>query len=198
MPARRKRTPHRRSKAKPLPRWAVLLLGLGIGISLVILMQYVAGRLDSSDSGLRNLFSRTNIPDRKPAGRSAGVNSAAKPVRPTFDFYTILPEIETVLPEEKVHTKKRHRTPKPEPDIRYILQAASLANFTDADRLKAKLALNGLEAYIEKVTIENKGRYFRVRLGPFEQLHDLDTVNKKLAQLGIQAIRLKVKQTPET
>jgi len=80
--------------------------------------------------------------------------------------------------------------------VRYALQAASLANFNDADQLKAKLALAGLEARIEKVTIEGRGDFYRVRLGPYAKLEDLEAATKQLDQLGIKALRLKLKKTP--
>ena len=56
--------------------------------------------------------------------------------------------------------------------------------------------LNGLDTHIEKISIEGKGQYFRVRLGPYARLDDLDAANQKLAQHGIKAMRLRVKKAP--
>ncbi len=75
-----------------------------------------------------------------------------------------------------------------------MLQAASFASFEEADRLKARLALSGFEAQIEKVSIEGKGDYFRVRLGPYRNMQELDTASQKLAQQGIKTIRLKIRK----
>ena len=62
-----------------------------------------------------------------------------------------------------------------------------------ADQLKAKLALQGMQAQIQKVVIEGKGEYHRVRLGPYRRLEDLDAVNQRLRKQGIKALRLKLK-----
>ncbi|HWR86861.1 MAG TPA: SPOR domain-containing protein, partial [Acidiferrobacterales bacterium] len=101
---------------------------------------------------------------------------------------------ETVLPEPK-GGKKTARAEPPEAGVNYILQAGSFGNHEDADRLKAKLTLSGLETYIEKVAIEGKGAYYRVRLGPYASVEALDSASAKLAQLGIKALRIKVKKS---
>ena len=67
----------------------------------------------------------------------------------------------------------------------YVLQAGSFNNFQDADQLKAKLAMNGLVAQIQKIIIEGKGEYYRVRLGPFENLEALEAAEQQLKRLGI-------------
>jgi len=78
--------------------------------------------------------------------------------------------------------------------VNYILQAGSFGNHEDADRLKAKLTLSGLETHIEKVAIEGKGAYYRVRLGPYSSVEALDAASAKLARLGIKALRIKVRK----
>ena len=47
----------------------------------------------------------------------------------------------------------------------YVLQVGSYSSFKDADRVKATLALQGLESFIQKVSIEERGDFFRVRVG---------------------------------
>lgn len=182
-----RRTVGRRRAVKPLPGWALLLLGLALGIAAVLLTQLVLSRAGSND-GLAGLF-RARPPAAEPAVKR---ERQPDPIKPKFDFYTVLPEIETVLPERGA----RERTAKAERNgeaVSYVLQAGSFANFADADQLKARLALQGLEAHIQKVTIEGKGEYHRVRLGPYQSLDDLDAANRQLAKLGIKTLRLRVK-----
>lgn len=129
----------------------------------------------------------------KPAPAAAAKTAAGKPAAPKFDFYTVLPEIESVLPETAAEeATRRDAGPASAPARRYVLQAASYANFTDADRLRAELALKGIESYIEKVTIGERGDYYRVRMGPYARLEELDRVNRKLSAAGISGIRLQV------
>lgn len=182
-----RRTHGTRPGAKPLPGWALLLLGLALGIASVLLTQLVLKRAGSTD-GLAGLFA-AKAPPAEPAPRRAPA-----PVKPRFDFYTVLPELETVLPERSAAERATKAERSGEP-ARYILQAGSFASFADADQLKARLALQGLQAHIEKVTIEGKGEYHRVRLGPYRSLNDLDAVNRQLSKLGIKTLRLRVKAT---
>jgi cell division protein FtsN len=189
----------RRGKTK-LPVWLVLLLGLGLGALLMWGGQKMFYRGGKPLAGIAGLFSGHPEPP-KPTPKPAAEGEA---VKPHFDFYTILPEIETVLPDRPAKGGKKTITAKADhPDdatttrdtgVVYMLQAASYANLDDADRLKARLVLNGLEARIERIAIEGKGQFFRVRLGPYARVEDLDAANQKLAAQGIKALRLKVKK----
>jgi len=99
------------------------------------------------------------------------------------------------LPERRARAKPVKT--KPEEGVSYILQAASFAGFEEADHLKAKLALAGLVAQIQKVSIEGRGDYYRVRLGPFDKLENLDATEQQLKQFGIaKPLALKVKSAP--
>jgi cell division protein FtsN len=186
MARRRRRFSVRRFRK---PGWLFLLVGIGIGVVGVMLGQMLAHRGDGR-SGLGNLFSSFSKPAEKVAVKKEP--EAAKPPKPKFDFYTILPETETVLPERRVRAKPV-RT-KPEEGVSYILQAGSFAGFEEADNMKARLALGGLVAHIQKITIEGKGEYHRVRLGPYENIDQLDTTAAQLQKMDIKAIRLKVKK----
>lgn len=87
-----------------------------------------------------------------------------------LDFYTILPETESTVTVKEIN----------DADIKikkesYFLQVGSFKKQTDADNLKAKLALQGFEAIVQTANIPNQGTWHRVRVGP---LHDLSTINK--------------------
>ena len=168
-----------------------LIVGLALGAGLMYAGQLYLYKDRKPFTGLANLF-RAVTPAEKPAAREP--EAAAPAPKPKFDFYTILPG-ETVLPEPKRDGgKKTARAEPPEKGVSYILQAAAYATLEDADRLKAKLTLNGLDAHIEKITAGDKGSFYRVRLGPYSSIEALDASNAKLAKLGIKAIRIKVKK----
>ena len=201
--ATRRNTRHGARRGKTtLPVWAVLLIGLSLGALLMWAGQRFLFHGGRPLSGIAGLFSGPKSEDSRPPPKAP---AAKEPAKPHFDFYTILPEIESVIPDRPDKgTKPAKKTtltkadPGEEPGSRdsvvYVLQAASYANLEDADRLKAKLVLNGLDTHIEKISIEGKGQYFRVRLGPYARLDDLDAANQKLAQHGIKAMRLRVKK----
>jgi cell division protein FtsN len=169
-----------------------LIAGLLFGAALMWGAQHYYYRDSKPFAGLASLFSSGK--------KSIDASDRQKPPeterlpKPKLDFYTILPEFETVLPEPK-SGKKTTKTEPPEAGVNYILQAGSFGNLEDADRLKAKLTLSGLETHIEKVAIEGKGAYYRVRLGPYSSVEALDSASAKLAQLGIKALRIKVKKS---
>ena len=181
----RRRSSHSRFRK---PGWLFLLVGIGIGVAGVMLTQMLAHRSDGR-SGLGNLFSSINKPAPKLAKKEA---EPTRPPKPKFDFYTILPETETVLPERRARAKPVKA--KPEEGISYILQAGSFAGFEEADQMKAKLALTGLVAHIQKITIEDRGDYHRVRLGPYENIDQLDATAQQLQKMGVKPLRLKVKK----
>lgn len=198
MASRRGSGARRRSKASwrnwkkqlALPGWALLLAGLALGVAVALLAELVGGRPGSTD-GLAGLFHERAQPPPPPAPEPPKPRPA--PIKPQLDFYTVLPEVETVLPDRGARPA-RARAERPEENVRYVLQAGSFAHFEEADELKARLALQGLQARIQKVTIEGKGEFHRVRLGPYDTLEALDSVNRRLSEMGIQTLRLKVKR----
>lgn len=168
-----------------------LVAGLALGAALMWAAQHYLYRDIKPFSGIASLFSSDRKSPEKKEEKTQ-LESDRLP-KPKLDFYTILPG-ESVLPATKRNDKKLAKTESAEKDVNYVLQAAAYANLEDADRLKARLALNGLEARIEKITIEGKGTHYRVRLGPYSKIEDLDAANNRLEQLGIKAMRLKVKK----
>ena len=90
------------------------------------------------------------------------------------------------------------REAKPEPVSTYMLQAGSFSRPAEADRQKARIALLGLSAGIQKVTIQGRGDFYRVRLGPYATYSRMEDADRRLKGEGIQAIRLKVSRpTPD-
>lgn len=200
MPARRKKTTARRTGAttrrpkrsgpRRLPNWSLLILGLAIGIVVVILVQWVAQRAQTPGTGLHHVLVR------KPDAASAAPERPAAPpasAKTSYDFYTILPESEAVIPEREWSDMAR----QPQPGAQYMLQAASYNNYADADRLKARLAFSGIVSEIQKVVLGDKGTFYRVRLGPFDRAIDADDASRRLAELGIKPMVLKLKKTAD-
>lgn len=96
-------------------------------------------------------------------------NSDAKP-EDDLDFYTILPETESTVTEKEINDA--NITIKKDS---YFLQVGSFKKESDADNLKAKLALQGFEAIVQTAAIPNQGTWHRVRVGP---LNDIESINK--------------------
>ena len=71
------------------------------------------------------------------------------------------------------------------------MQLGSFQNQDEADNLKAKLALLGVEAKIQSVTVPEKGLVHRVRVGPYSRQDEVDRVKAQLKQDGIGATVVK-------
>jgi cell division protein FtsN len=184
-----RRSPSRSSKKSRHILW--LIAGLLLGGALMWVTQHYYYRHSKPFTGFANLFSSNQKPAGNEENRKPEVERLPKP---KLDFYTILPG-ETVLPEPKGSGKKVAKAEPADAGVSYILQAAAFTSSEDADRLKAKLLLNGMEPHIEKITVGDKGIYYRVRLGPYSSINTLDAANAKLSGLGIKALRIRVKKT---
>ena len=75
---------------------------------------------------------------------------------------------------------------------RYILQAGAFGASGDAEAVKARIALLGLNARVESADIKGKTVY-RVRMGPYGTATELATAKAKLANGGLPALAIKVK-----
>ncbi len=95
--------------------------------------------------------------------------------------------------KEKTAPAVTQSNPAADSGSAYIIQIGSFRKFGDADRIKATLAINGLETYIQKVSIEGRGDFFRVRMGPFRQYGAVEATMDRLTKLDHQPLVFRVK-----
>ncbi|MBK8524815.1 MAG: SPOR domain-containing protein [Betaproteobacteria bacterium] len=120
-----------------------------------------------------------------------------------FQFYDILPgkveaKVDSAAKPEQKDAKAEGKEGKAEgKDSKeaalkdpLFLQAGSFQTAGDADNQKAKLALLGLEAAVQQVMVQDKV-WFRVRLGPYAKLDEVNRVRSDLAKQGIEAAVVK-------
>jgi cell division protein FtsN len=112
--------------------------------------------------------------------------------KPRFDFYKILPGQEVPVTEKELRAAAKAPDKAAAKDL-YFVQAGAFQNPADADSLKARLALAGLVASVEPANLPDKGIWYRVRLGPFTQLDEINRVRATLAQNGVDASLVKIK-----
>ena len=116
------------------------------------------------------------------------------PPKPRFDFYNLLPEMEVIVQDEEIKgTPSKEGVKRVEQPGTYLLQAGSFRSHTQADQLRAKLALLGLETSIQSVSVNSKQAWHRVRVGPFLNLSDLNQARSLLKKNGIDAILIRIK-----
>lgn len=124
-------------------------------------------------------------------------STASKPDNPNrqepkFNFYTILPELEVLIPEDEIRPPESKKTSATDVSKRYILQAGSFRSRQDAEKLKASVALLGLEASINQVSIDNE-RWHRVRIGPVNNRSELNRNLNLLHSNNINAMAMELK-----
>ena len=114
---------------------------------------------------------------------------------PTFDFYKILPKGEEPVTEKQLKESMRAAA-KGQSDSGadiYFIQTGSFQNPAEADNQKAKLAILGIDSSVAPAALPDKGTWYRVRIGPYTKLEDINRVRQTLAQNGITASVVKIK-----
>jgi len=199
---------------KPVPGYIWMLAGLAIGLFaafLVYLDKQPADDISFSQAvkqELKKARDKKKQNSVKPAATTAAKNtteknnaeknSAGKNDKPRFEFYTILSELEVFVPEPEIEptaTQNPSVTPNNQnisSTKKYLLQAGSFKSHDDAERLKANLALLGVQASIQSVSI-NTDNWHRVRIGPFNNNIQLRETLGTLKQNNIQAMTMELK-----
>jgi len=132
----------------------------------------------------------TTMPNTPAAATSEVIDS-----KPRFEFYKVLTDKQDTAvaapaqPANKPQPAKSQTTDsKPisanEP---YFLQAGSFSNADDAEKLKARLALLGIESNTQTATIPDKGVWHRVRMGPYKNIDEMNRARSLLKQNGVDA-----------
>jgi cell division protein FtsN len=116
---------------------------------------------------------------------------ASQEAETQFDFYEMLPKFEVVIPEKDGTTARTAAGGAVQKPGAYVLQAGSFRNLADADRMRALIALQGVESKLQKVTIDTD-TWHRVRIGPITNLQKLDDTRSKLRQAQIEALVIRV------
>lgn len=169
--AKKKKT--RKAKSQ-VPGWVWLFTGIVTGL-FINFLGYLADI----------------TPEDAPTEISNAVEKAAEEVKTTatkFDFYTLLPEREVIVPVDQ-----QEEDGKSAEATLYILQAGSFKKAEDGDRLRAQLILMGLNARVEAITSANGDVWHRVQVGPFEDRSQLAKARGTLIEKGIDTLLLKRK-----
>ena len=108
-----------------------------------------------------------------------------------YDFYEMLPNFEVVVPEKDREVKRDLPAAKIERPGVYVLQAGSYRNEADAQRVRAQLSLQGIDAKVQRVAVDNDV-WHRVRIGPISDLGELNRVRKQLQAAEVDDLVIRV------
>ena len=171
-----------------------MLFGLGLGLTVAVLVY-----LDGQPTGGSPVAVTVTAP---PGAATAPLPTAPAPAAAEtgdsegmqFEFYDILPRFEVVLPETELEARPDvpdTTEPVLEDPGRYVLQAGSFGAEADAERMRASLALLGIESRIQRVTIDTDD-YHRVRIGPTNDLDSLNGIRTRLWDAEIEVLLIKL------
>ncbi len=179
MPVRKKKRSTRSSNT--VPAWAWLALGIVTGIGIAMLIDIDGWYVDKTQT---------------PSVAQEAEKTAEPPIKRSFDFYTLLPELEIVIPQEETDLPDKQPAQQTMPPTHkggYLLQAGSFKSHEDADSLKARLALLGIEANVQSVDVNNI-QWHRVRVGPSNDRQALEQIRVRLRTHQIDTILMQAKQ----
>ncbi|MEZ5462066.1 SPOR domain-containing protein [Dokdonella sp.] len=194
MASRSRKQATRGSSRPAVPAW--IWLAFGVVLGLVVAMVFLGS--DWAPMLRKNAGPQPNPEAVAPRESEPPIVEAKDKPRKNYDFYSVLPEMEVVIPDSEISAKARAEAAQPAsgtpPAVsatsRYLLQAGSYPSAKAADEVKAKLAILGFVAHVQPVTINGK-TWNRVRLGPFASAGQLETTKAALADNGFNAIALK-------
>jgi len=187
MAAAQRRKSGRNHRGTPAWLWLLsgILLGLGLAYYLWSKGYIPQPRVDSAAT-------EESTEQLSPADVDEVAPASDEPRKSPYDFFTVLPEMEVVVPEQELSAKSQpSENPAAQADTgSYLLQVGSFREKSDAEQLKARLALLGISAQTQSVTV-NDVTWHRVRVGPVNGVRQADEMRTKLSANGIESLVMK-------
>ncbi|NMF90294.1 SPOR domain-containing protein [Aromatoleum petrolei] len=188
----RDRKPSRKA-SRPAKSRGGVIVGIFIGLVLGALFAAGAAWYFTRNSPFQTPTAPAPAAARAPAGDQPPVSLPGKPgdrpvAKPDFEFYKILPQGEGAPTEAKPAAPAAAAPAAPE---KLYLQIGAFENPAEADNLKAKLALSGIEASAQRAQLADGRTMHRVRIGPFAKPEDMNPVRARLSDAGFTATVVK-------
>ncbi len=188
----------RKAKKAPTLWWRWLLVVILVVLFVVFLnlvrgkiTELITGKQDAQPSQLEQTIKQVLPFQSKPADNP----SPQKPAdpgppqieEPRYDFYTILPQAETVVPDYEIKSRVREQLVGKTKTVKYVMQTGSFRDSAEADRRKGKLAKLGIESRIEKTKV-GEVNWYRVKVGPYDNPASVATIKDLLQKNGIGVV----------
>ncbi len=193
----RKRSRRNDKRNDATPGWAWLSAGFALGL-VVALGVWVAQREPGAEprAAVRSTSApapetATPVPGEAVASREgSGGDGAEAPESTRFEFYELLPQFEVVVPEVESRADLGPLPAEVEEPGRYVLQVGSFTKLEDAERMRASLALLGIESRLQRVAIDDQV-FHRVRVGPLSDLGEINRVRNRLRGERIESLLMR-------
>ena len=181
--------------------WVGILIGLLVGLCIALgvalyinkganpFLQRQKAAEKSAEKAAESQKETPAAETTKPAASAGEKHAKSGEVKPRFDFYKILPGTEEAVTDKEF----KRASPAVAKEV-YFLQVAAFQSPADADNLKARLALAGIEAQIQTATLPNGQVWHRVRVGPFSNQDELNKSRAALKENKLEANLIKVRE----
>jgi cell division protein FtsN len=136
--------------------------------------------------------STSEVPRPEPRPEKAVAVEGEEGAR-NYDFYEMLPNFEVVVPEkDREVARERDNSPAhiERPGV-YVLQAGSYRQQAEADRVRAQLERQGIQAAVQRVAVDDDV-WHRVRIGPLNDLAELNRLRARLRAADLDALVIRV------
>jgi cell division protein FtsN len=173
-----------------LGRWKEF--GLGLGAGLVVALAVFAWQRNVMQQMLREQAVPRPEPRADAAAAAAGsAEATAEDAASQYDFYEMLPKFEVVVPEKEPEVRRDLPAATIERPGAYVLQAGTFTKADDAQRVRAQLALAGINATVQRVAVDSNV-WHRVRIGPVTDLTEVNATRRKLQGMDIDPLVIRV------
>lgn len=162
-----------------------LATGLGVALLVYVVMNQRALQT-AQDAAMERPEPRVAAEPTEAQVAEAAEEGAGK----QYDFYEMLPKFEVVVPERDREVKPDAPAAVERPGV-YVLQAGSYRGQSDAERVRSQLALQGIQAAVQRVAVD-ADVWHRVRIGPIADLAELNRVRARLRANDIDALVIRV------
>jgi hypothetical protein len=174
-------------RRQPVAGWVWFVSGFLVGTAATLIVTFQDFfSAEEMASAMRSASTDKELAER------GGDEKAGGKQRPRFEFYTMLPEMEVAVPAHEVPGHDARKSAEGSVSG-YVLQAGSFRKLAEADRVKAELALLGMQATIQTVAINGKNKWHRVRVGPFTNVQALNEARATLKSNGLEVMVLKIR-----
>jgi len=109
----------------------------------------------------------------------------------------MLPQDREAAPEEDIAAIPDEPTPEAPAAAegqQLYLQVGAYSEASDAENVRATLALNGIESVTQRAELDDGRTVHRVRIGPFSEPDEMNPVRSRLASAGMTASVVRVSQ----
>jgi cell division protein FtsN len=191
MAKRKKRRSTRSKQQAEYPGWLWMIFGLAIGLSVAF-----AVYVNDKEPGIQLAAKQP-----EPASLQSTIdnnNETAITETPAeavaaerFDFYKMLPAFEMIIDSDEPEADEDVEPQAVEVPGLYLLQAGSFSTHIDADRRRAELALHGIVSRVQRASVNGRD-YFRVYIGPIDDLDELNVTRSRLRAAKIDVMRIRL------